>query len=457
MTILAYWRSSASQITAVLVAAAMLVTTLLGAAPVLGQEGAESTPDLDVPIGENAGEAESSGLAQDPVVTPTPVVGSTSGELQGAEPSPEAQESGAAAASQPPAESAGNAASAVPVIAQGLIYLDGGDVIWQVREVELVGAGEAGPVTGNARVILQRSGVSIIRNDVTGKRARLEAGEAYFASAGDPYTAVAEGDSRSIVWVFEISNSNDVGEGAFYLSPNVAAYDEAVYDMEFSRFLLEAGESAEVPQQSGPSLLTVVTGEVSVASGDGEAALSSQDGLVVESASTVTAEGGQAVYVTMAVGPTVSDETAAAAAPADAPAETPDAAATGDSAAGTTTDAAAETETQAEPTEPASDAGGLDPAGDEDSDYATNGDEQAAGLDPYDPDTDGDRILDGQEWAEFGTDPFVEDTDGDGLIDGAEFDTYGTNPAVWDTDGDGAGDGGEVDAGTDPLDPASVP
>ena len=69
-------------------------------------------------------------------------------------------------------------------------------------------------------------------------------------------------------------------------------------------------------------------------------------------------------------------------------------------------------------------------------------------------DADNDALTDAEE-ADLGTDPNNPDTDGDGLVDVDEFNLYGTNGAVFDTDGDGVGDGDEVAAGTNPLDPAS--
>jgi ELWxxDGT repeat protein len=71
-------------------------------------------------------------------------------------------------------------------------------------------------------------------------------------------------------------------------------------------------------------------------------------------------------------------------------------------------------------------------------------------------DTDGDGLDDETETT-LGTDPEDADSDDDGLADGAEVLTHGTDPLDPDTDGDGASDGDEVIAGTDPLDPESVP
>jgi len=76
------------------------------------------------------------------------------------------------------------------------------------------------------------------------------------------------------------------------------------------------------------------------------------------------------------------------------------------------------------------------------------------GTDPYNPDTDGDGLSDGEEFWIYFTDPLNPDTDYDGLSDGAEVHVYRTDPLNPDTDGGGVYDGHEVmEDGTDPLDP----
>ena len=52
-----------------------------------------------------------------------------------------------------------------------------------------------------------------------------------------------------------------------------------------------------------------------------------------------------------------------------------------------------------------------------------------------------------------GSNPRNSDSDGDGLSDSAEYLTHHTNPLVADTDGDGMTDKQETDANYDPLDP----
>ena len=84
-------------------------------------------------------------------------------------------------------------------------------------------------------------------------------------------------------------------------------------------------------------------------------------------------------------------------------------------------------------------------------------DEQAAGTDPRQADTDGDGLTDGDEVRVYGTDPTRADTDADGLTDGEEVRQHGTDPLDPDSDGDGVRDGSEVAAGSAPRDPQRVP
>ncbi|MCB1054976.1 MAG: Ig-like domain-containing protein, partial [Acidobacteria bacterium] len=97
---------------------------------------------------------------------------------------------------------------------------------------------------------------------------------------------------------------------------------------------------------------------------------------------------------------------------------------------------------------------------DSDADGLPDDYEVAHGLDPNnpadalgDPDRDGLSVID-----EFlaGLDPFDPDSDADGLLDGEEVNSTGTDPLRFDTDGDGVSDGLEVQVGSDPLDPLSV-
>ena len=79
---------------------------------------------------------------------------------------------------------------------------------------------------------------------------------------------------------------------------------------------------------------------------------------------------------------------------------------------------------------------------DVDDDGLTSAQEQRAGTDPIEPDTDGDGLLDGREVQGSYSDPSDQDTDDDDLLDDSEL-RLGTDPRKADTDGDGIADGKE--------------
>ena len=112
------------------------------------------------------------------------------------------------------------------------------------------------------------------------------------------------------------------------------------------------------------------------------------------------------------------------------------------------------------------------PSCDSDDDGVPNDDEDDAGTDPNDPDTDNDGVTDGEEingtddpttpYVPTGTsdpldpcDPIVSaacDSDGDGVNNGDEG-SAGTDPNDPDTDNDGVTDGEEINGTDDPTTP----
>jgi len=67
-----------------------------------------------------------------------------------------------------------------------------------------------------------------------------------------------------------------------------------------------------------------------------------------------------------------------------------------------------------------------------DADNYPDAAELEVGLDPTNPDTDGDGVADGDEVTIYGTDPFTWDTDGDSLSDGEELFSTETDPLTAD-------------------------
>lgn len=70
--------------------------------------------------------------------------------------------------------------------------------------------------------------------------------------------------------------------------------------------------------------------------------------------------------------------------------------------------------------------------------------------DPYNPDTDGDGVLDLEELVRS-TDPRTDDTDSDGVTDAEEIRDWRSNPCDQDSDDDGLPDGTELHFGTSPI------
>jgi hypothetical protein len=88
---------------------------------------------------------------------------------------------------------------------------------------------------------------------------------------------------------------------------------------------------------------------------------------------------------------------------------------------------------------------------DSDNDGLSDVQEGRIGTDPYNRDTDGDQLTDGEEVLKYATNPLVDDTDHDILSDGKEVLVYRTNPLNPDTSGDGMTDGTAVSLGLNPL------
>jgi hypothetical protein len=239
------------------------------------------------------------------------------------------------------------------VIGQGLAFLTGERVVWQVREIEPDPAGEAASATATTAVVYQVEGETIIRNDITGKRVLLEPGEAFFLSGGDPYTNIAN-TSNSLMWSFEVVGDNLVDDDAFYESPLIEDYDEGVYDLEMIRFVLAPGDQADIPEHTGPALIMSLDGDVDIET-NGIGLLGTGDGQLVAEPGTVSNNSNEpVVYAVIAFGAEVSDDSAGSSSTAPTPAVADDdggdddAAATDDTADEAASDEAANDEGSSE-------------------------------------------------------------------------------------------------------------
>lgn len=211
------------------------------------------------------------------------------------------------------------------VLSQGLTFVTEGKKVWTVTEVDVPAVDDASSEAGGTAIWLQREGATIIRNDVTGKRAKIEAGESFFRAADDAYTLSADGSS-STLWRFELVDVDSADADAFYEGRVIEGLSEAVYDLEVTRFILAPGETAELPDYNDTGLTMVISGGIEVQGADTPAAsLSSGDGQTMlpgQGSATVENSGSEvAMYIFVALGDEVSDETAGAGT-ASQPAET---------------------------------------------------------------------------------------------------------------------------------------
>ena len=277
-------------------------------------------------------------------------------------------------------------------IAQGLAAFDSfTDGIWRITELEPRDIASAPSTTAPYYGFLyQMDGSTVVRNDVTGKRARLEPGEAYYLSVGDSYTRYRE-EVKSRAWLIEIvpedASEDDAAGTVLFTSKTIDGFPDNTRDFELMAANLMDGETGEIPNYEVDVLVMVTVGSVFAATEDGTVELVAPsaheftDDVQIENSS-----GDPANYLVAKIGPAVADV-----APAEAPAD----------------DEATDDETTT----------------DEPTDDSTGTEEE---VDPM-LDTDGDWLIDTDE-AVYGTDPTVIDTDGDGFSDGDEVIVWGSDP-----------------------------
>lgn len=280
------------------VLAAVMMASLVAAPGIRAQDTAE-TPDVVIPGTGDEGDAPAP-------ATPEPAPDVTPEDEPTVAPAPEELETPAptSALIDISATDPGNPA----VIAHGLAFLTGDQTVWQVREVAPASGADAAAVVSNAAFVYQVQGRSVIRNDVTGKRAMLSPGESYFKAGGDPYTTFAN-TADSVVWIFELVSPSAVEADAFYESPLIDDYSEGVFDLLMVRYVLGPGESATLPDHTGPALVMSTDGDIDIESG-GLGLLGTGDGQLITEGATVTNNSANpAVFVMPAFGLAVDDST----------------------------------------------------------------------------------------------------------------------------------------------------
>lgn len=200
-------------------------------------------------------------------------------------------------------------------LAHGLAFYDGDDLVWQVQEIKVPVIAEASASTGASGIVVQREGQSIVRNDATGKRALLSPGEAFFISSDESYTIMAEDDGSSI-WKYSLVDPDDVAGDAFYESPTLTSVRNGTYDFQLIRYVLQPGDTADLPENSGAGLVMPGAGETQVDHG-GQLSLLGLDGShgqgqVLRQPTSISNTGSEPVVVFyLLLGDQVSDDSSA--------------------------------------------------------------------------------------------------------------------------------------------------
>ncbi len=391
---------------------------------------------LALTLGMGGGGLSAGALAALQEGTPDPAESPVATETVEAEPTEAATEAPAAdidlAVSD---EEINRDAPGAAIIAQGLVYVESDEIVWRARQIDIPTVEDAVSIgADNVSFLVQRTGETVVRNDVTNKRTRIEVGEAFYAPAGDAYTRANYVEAESQAWLIELTVPDAepdtlTGGDIFYESETFGDVPTGTYDAELTRGVLFPDEEDFFLVQTGSAMVMATYGSIEVSSGtDAPVTLEVGDGQLVTGDVAIRNGGPEPVaYVVAAIGAPVADPVAAD----DAPGATP----------GATDDG---TPQAADPVDEG------DATGD-----ATGGVPVVEGDDGTD--SDGDRLTDAQE-AELGTDAFTQDTDADGIDDGTELIDFGTDSLNPDSDADGFSDGDEqYSFGTDPLDASSFP
>lgn len=265
-------------------------------------------------------------MAQNPEPTKDPAQLVDPTLPQNTTPEPTGQPVETPAASTPEAATRPNTSSAKRIdlatspgapatLAHGLAFYDGDDLVWQVQEIDVPIISEARGATGESAIVVQREGQSIIRNDATGKRALLTPGEAFFITTDESYTIMAE-DDGSTIWKYSLVDPDDVTSDAFYESPTLTSVRSGTYDLQLVRYVLQPGDTAELPVNNGAGLVMPGTGETQVDHG-GQLSLLGLDGThgqgqVLRQPTSISNTGSEpAVVFYVLLGDQVSDESSA--------------------------------------------------------------------------------------------------------------------------------------------------
>lgn len=188
------------------------------------------------------------------------------------------------------------------VIAQGVSALPEGSSVWRVSQATAT-ALDSGEPTNYGLGFTMATGGGVLVNDYTsGLQQRLSSGEAAFSESGAFQQHVALNGSEVSYLRIGLTSGNgaDGGENVVYASDAFSSVG-GLRDLDLVRDVLADGEETTVNAGSAPSLLYVLSGEVTVDDGNSTSDLGAGNGTTINGAFSVQAKGA-AVIVAAVIG-----------------------------------------------------------------------------------------------------------------------------------------------------------
>lgn len=366
------------------------------------------------------------------------------------------------------------------VIAQGAYAIPSGEQIWQVSNLTAEAGSEPLTIVYPA-FVLARTTPLLLHDTMTGNQSRIAIGEAAYLAPGSTVQLETFGAPDGFIFI-ELTAEDAFSIGQDPLMGQPFEPLAGTRDLDLIRTYLEDGDTVEIPEGAGRSIVVGLSGEVTATGPEGEFTIMQGDLAEFTGPITLTGQSESAEVVTGYIGAVIGfgDEPAIESSPVATPEpevpteepSTPEVAAPEPTAEPATpepteevipdeaTDVPASPEASPEASPQPEEAEGPpftlvtidgDTGADSDSDSLTDAQEEYYGTDPLSADSDNDGINDFRELVDFGTDPLNADTDDDGINDFREIFEFGTDPLNIDTDGDLLYDGGELLYLTDPL------
>lgn len=209
---------------------------------------------------------------------------------------------GAVALIQQLGNSASPATGHAEVIAQGVSTLPDGESAWRVTGETAAAWDSTEPETRDLGFVLASDGGIVINDYTTGGQSRLSPGEAAFGVSGAYQSRAAlSGNNTGYLQISLVdSGSANQGNDVRYAGDGFASPDGR-RDLDLVRDVLTDGEETTINAGSAPSLLYVLSGDVTVDDGNSTQDLGADNGATINGAFSVQANG-PAVIVAAVIG-----------------------------------------------------------------------------------------------------------------------------------------------------------